>query len=338
LLVERGAVQFESLIPPSVAAADLDEQKVAAYAQLLGMPAGDDPLQALARRGCLRPLDKRASAGEPECDGLRPTYAALLLFGRQPERWLPSAGILMARFTGGSLADQFIKQEIHGPLPDQLRLAEAFLRDHLPSVVRMQGLEHQETPIYPLEALRELLVNAVAHRDYNVQGDSIHVNIFSDRIEIDSPGGLPGPMTLENLLDARFSRNPVILQVLADMGFVERLGYGLNRVMEVTRRQHLRPPRFEEIAGSFRVTLYAPEPTDFEALDLSDVRGAPLNPRQQQAIFYLRQNRRITNREYQELCPDVHSETLRRDLSDLVERGQLIKVGDKRSTYYILKK
>ena len=88
-------------------------------------------------------------------------------------------------------------------MPDQLRLAEAFLNDHMPRIVRMQGLEHVENMIYPVEALRELLVNAVAHRDYNVQGDSIHVNIFSDRIEIHSPGALPGPMTLDNLLEAR---------------------------------------------------------------------------------------------------------------------------------------
>jgi len=338
LLVERGAVQFERLVPPGVSTADLDAPKVAAYAQALGLSPADDPLQALVRRGCLRPPDARTVLDTVDRDRLHPTYAALLLFGCQPERWLPSAGILMARFTGNSLADQFIKQDIHGPLPDQLRMAEAFLRDHLPTMVYMQGLEHVETPIYPLEALRELLVNAVAHRDYNLQGDSIHVNIFSDRIEIHSPGGLPGPMPLDNLLEARFSRNPVILQVLADMGFVERLGYGLNRVMEVTRKLRLRPPRFEEIAGSFRATLYAPDETRFASMDLSDLQGVSLNPRQQQAIFYLRQNRRITNREYQELCPDVHSETLRRDLSDLVERGLLIKIGDKRATYYILKK
>ena len=207
--------------------------------------------------------------------------------------------------------------------------------------MRIHGLEHSESPIYPFDALRELLVNAVAHRDYNVQGDLIHVHIFADRIEFHSPGGLAGPMTLDNLLEARFSRNPVILQVLADMGFVERLGYGLNRVMEIIRMNRLRPPRFEETAGTFRVTLYAPDetrPAPAIPVDAGAYRSMALNSRQLQAMHYLSLHRRITNREYQELCPGVHTETLRRDLSDLVDRGLLIKVGDKRATYYVMKR
>ena len=96
----------------------------------------------------------------------------------------------------------------------------------------------------------------MAHRDYNVQGDSIHLNIFTDRLEVQSPGGLPGPVTLDNLLVARFSRNAVIVQVLSDLGYVERLGYGLDRVMSVMRGNNLRPPRFEEVAGCFKATLF----------------------------------------------------------------------------------
>jgi ATP-dependent DNA helicase RecG len=116
-------------------------------------------------------------------------------------------------------------------------------------------LAHEDTPNTRWK-LCELLVNAVAHRDYNVQGDNIHLHIFADRLEIQSPGKLPGPVTLENLLEARFSRNAVIAQVLSDLGFVERLGYGLDRVVAVLRQQGMRPPRFEEIAGTFRVTLF----------------------------------------------------------------------------------
>jgi ATP-dependent DNA helicase RecG len=165
--------------------------------------------------------------------------------------------------------------------------------------------------------------------------------MFADHLEVHSPGGLPGPMNLDNLLEARFSRNAVIMQVLADMGFVERLGYGLNRVMEVVRQNNLRLPQFEELAGSFRVTLYAAEADDLRngALEaLQAFQKLELNPRQELALNYLMHHRRITNREYQDLCPEVHSETLRRDLVDLVERNILVKIGDKRATYYVLKK
>jgi ATP-dependent DNA helicase RecG len=283
--------------------------------------------QTLLARGCL------AKTGQE----FQPTYAALLLFGKHPQRWLPNASILAARFPGISFSDEFLRQDIPGTLPQQLHQAEAFLQSNLHSVVRMVGLTHQDTPEYPFSAVRELLVNAVAHRDYNQQGDNIHLYLYSDRLEVHSPGELPGPVTLQNLLRARFSRNPVIVQVLSDLGFVERLGYGLNRVVTAMRQNGLPAPQFEEIGGTFQVTLFG-QPFQPQPLpDLSSFRDLDLNPRQMQALDYLAQNRRITNSDYQELCPEVHPETLRRDFADMVKRGVLIRMGSKRATYYILR-
>ncbi len=338
LLLERGVIQFESQVPPYATLDDLDDQKVAAYLQALNLPGNEPAEEILLRRGCLRPAGNTPTA-DSQGQFLRPTYAGLLLFGRQPQRWLPNATLLAARFSGASLADRFLKQDITGTLPDQIRLAEIFVRENLPSQVRLDGLVHTEKSEYPLEAIRELLVNAVAHRDYNLQGDNIHLNIFVNRLEIHSPGGLPGPVNLQNLLEARFSRNAVIVQVLSDMGFVERLGYGLNRVVEILRQESLRPPQFEDADGTFRVTLFAPaadRPQLPELQCLKDV--GDLNPRQMSALNFLASRKRITSRDYQELCPDVHAETLRRDLVDLVERNLLIKIGDKRATYYVLKR
>lgn len=342
LLLERGVVQFELQTPPNASLDDLDPQKVTGYVKALNLPGDATPEATLLRRGCLRPEGGSISVeAPPASSSLRPTYAGLLLFGKHPQQWLSNATILAARFSGTTLADRFIKQDIAGTLPEQLLQAEAFVRENVRSVVRLVGLTHEETREYPLEAVRELLVNAVAHREYNVQGDNIHLNLFADRIEVHSPGGLPGPVTLENLLEARFSRNAVIVQVLSDLGFVERLGYGLNRVVEVMQREGMSAPKFEETAGTFRVTLYAAAHEQFELSSLQALEAyqeLELNPRQQQALIYLLRNRRLTNRDYQQLCPEVHSETLRRDLVDLVRRDILIKVGDKRATYYILKK
>lgn len=341
LLLERGVVQFESQVPPGATLEDLDADKVGEYVAALGL-SGNAPEEVLLRRGCvIKTADdsRRVNGSSPSTPVLRPTYAALLLFGKAPQQWLPGATLLAARFPGAALSDQFIKQEMRGTLPEQLRQAETFVRDQLRSVVRLVGLAHQEMPEYPFEAVRELLVNAVAHRDYNTQGDGVHLHIFADRLEVHSPGGLPGPVTLENLLEARFSRNAVIVQVLADLGFVERLGYGLDRVMTVMKQANLRPPRFEETAGTFRVTLFGPPPSSESTSlpDLSAYRRLNLNARQQMALNYIALHQRITNSEYQELCPEVHPETLRRDLADLVARNVLIKVGDRRATYYILK-
>ena len=339
LLVERGVMQLESRIIPDVTLDDLDRQQIDAYQERVmtaGLLPGDLSWEELLlRRGCLKRVD----------GALQVTYAALLLFGRYPQQWLPNATILAGKFPGLTLADVYIKQEITGTLPDQLRQAEAFVHSNLKSVVRLAGLTHQEVPEYPIDAIRELLVNAVAHRDYNLQGDNIHLFIFADRLEVQSPGGLPGPVTLHNLLDIRFARNAVITQVLSDLGFVERLGYGLDRVIASLKNARLPAPQFEEIAGSFRVSLqnnmqelHNPLSSGYQSVvDLSLYQNLNLNPRQQAALSYLARYPRITNHQFQALCPDVHAETLRRDLVDLISQGILLKIGDKRATYYILK-
>ena len=339
LLVERGAVQFEARAPQDATLDDLDPQQVQAYLdkviQAGLLPGSLTADELLFRRGCLKRVDGM----------YQPTYAGLMLFGRYPQQWLPNATILAGRFPGYNLADTYLKQDITGTLPEQLRQAEAFVQSNLKSSVRMVGLTHREAPEYPLDAVRELLVNAVAHRDYNQQGDNIHLFIFANRLEVQSPGGLPGPVTLHNLLEARFARNVIITQVLSDLGFVERLGYGLDRVFESMKSMKLPPPRFEEVAGSFRVTLEnthndvpGDQGTGYQyEVDLSLYQRQNLHPRQQAALEYLSRYQRITSHQYQELCPDVHAETLRRDLVDLVSQGILIKVGDKRATYYILK-
>jgi len=329
LLLERGEVSFESTIPDGAALSDLDERKVEDYLRHLPGLADETPQEVLVGRGCLRPQGK----------GLRPTAAGLLLFGKKPQRWAPGADILAARFSGREMSDEFVREGIAGALPDQLRLATGFLAENIRKVARLSGLAREEQPEFPLEAVREVVVNAVAHRDYSIRGDNIRVLLFSDRLEMFSPGKLPGPVTVANIADERFSRNAAIVQVLADMGFIERLGYGVDRILALMRRAGLRRPHFEETAGGFRVTLYGPGEAVAarHAIDPARWKGLELHLRQEQALNYLLGHGRITNREYQDLCPDVHAETIRRDLADLVSKGVLLKIGDKRATYYILK-
>jgi ATP-dependent DNA helicase RecG len=112
-------------------------------------------------------------------------------------------------------------------------------------------------------------------------------------------------------------------------------------VVAVLKQNVLRPPGVEEIAGTFRVTLFNGLDRQYNPENSSDIafyRKLGLNPRQIMALVFLAKNLRINNHDYQQLCPDVHMETLRRDFADLVSRGLLIKVGDKRATYYIMKK
>jgi ATP-dependent DNA helicase RecG len=290
--------------------------------------------KVLLKRGCLIQEGKH----------LRPTTAGILLFGKDPQRYIPGAEIIAVRFAGTTMSDSFTRQDITGTLPDQIRRAETFLIDHLRREVQLRHtMERMESFEYPLEAARELVVNAVAHRNYSINGDNIRLFIFSDHMDVISPGGLPGPVTIANIKDERFSRNPAIVQVLSDMGFIERLGYGVDRVIELMRQQRMHAPEFEERAGGFRVSLYNAvreiEDGWIEGGEFNgEYRGTSINPRQEAALIHLHTegNTRITNSDLQALCPDVHPETIRRDLADLVLKNILRRVGQKRGSYYTL--
>jgi len=338
LIMRRSDTSFETEVARGASLGDIDWNKAKLYvAALSGM--GDITVErALLKRGCLVEVE----------GALRPTNAGMLLFGKEPQRYVRGADITAARFAGTTMSDRFSRQDILGTLPDQIKRAEMFLIDHLRKGVQLgQTMARDEQFEYPLEAARELVVNAVAHRDYAISGDGIRLFLFSDRMEVSSPGGLPGPVTIDNIKDERFSRNPVIVQVLSDMGFIERLGYGVDRVIDLMRLKQLRAPKFEERAGSFCVALYneteAARPAIHPAAPMLSFKGIyqgmEINPRQEVALIYLhdtKNNARITNSDLQTLCPDVHPETIRRDLADLVTKNILRKMGQKRGSYYVL--
>ncbi|NWF70409.1 MAG: putative DNA binding domain-containing protein [Chloroflexi bacterium] len=334
LMMERGELSFETEALQGGSIEDIDWDKAEAYAAGLRGMRETDARQVLLKRGCL--IQERGK--------LRPTHAGILLFGKDPQRFLPGAEIIAVRFAGEEMSDTFTRQDIVGTLPEQIRRAETFLVDNLRKDVQLGAkMERREYFEYPLEAARELIVNAVAHRNYSISGDSIRTLIFGNRMEVHSPGGLPGPVTIANIKDERFSRNPAIVQVLADLGFIERLGYGVDRVIELMRQQQLRAPEFQERAGGFKVVLYNQPGDDDDsekgAPEISgQYRGVAVNPRQEAALVYLQTegNARITNGDLQALCPDVHPETIRRDLADLVTKNILRKMGEKRGSYYVL--
>jgi ATP-dependent DNA helicase RecG len=332
LLRERGEANFEALPAPGATLDDLEDALVQKYAAMFlndPLPNKKDAiLDLLHRRGCL----------VKEGGSFRPTISGYLLFGREPQRALPSAEILLARYAGKQMTDEFLRETVRGPLTEEVRRAEAFVVANMRKGARIDGLQRVDRSEYPIPAVREAIVNAVAHRDYAIRGDEIRVLMFSDRIEVYSPGRLPGHVTVDNIVEERFSRNEVIAQVLADMGFIERLGYGIDRMIRLMREWGLPAPRFAETTNGFKVTLLGPgEKLGSEEIDRSKWQHLDLNERQQAALEFLVKNLRIANRDYRELFPDVSEETIRRDLADLVEQGILLKMGDKKGTYYIFK-
>jgi ATP-dependent DNA helicase RecG len=268
----------------------------------------------------------------------RPTVSGVLLFTEFPQQWLPQAGIVFAKFVGktprgeNGLAGYTRREELTGPLPRLIEASWNLIWSEMAVGAVVKGLEREDQMEYPQFAVREAIVNAVCHRDYRLRGRRIEIRMYSDRLEVISPGGLPGFITVENIVDEHFSRNPRIVNGLFQWGYIEELGLGIDRMMEVMEQAGHHKPTFDARPYSFSVSLF----NSRERQQIPDwVRNT--NHRQSRALQYIREHGSITNREYRSLCQGVSAETLRLDLADMVERGILLKVGSKKGTYYILK-
>jgi ATP-dependent DNA helicase RecG len=344
LLLERGETSWERLTPEGATLADLDPAKMSAYVQRAGAAAESDPFGFLFRRGALVRRGQRSGVRDQEeqnpTTDYVPTNAGLLLFARDADRWFPQCEVTLVRYRGREMSDEFLREDIRDTLVETVRRAEIWLSENMRRGSRMVGFERQDWAQFPLGAVRETLVNAVAHRDYAVRGESIRVALYGDRLECYSPGRLPGHVTVQNIVEERFSRNETLVQVLADFGLIERLGYGIDRMLRQMADAELPPPEFRETAAGFLVTLrghIGDDKMDVGGVDTGEWRRMGLNERQIAALLHVVEHRRITNRDLQDMAPDVSQESIRRDLSDLVERGLLLRVGEKRGTYYILK-
>ena len=301
----------------------------------------DEYMRLRAERGH-RPVtetlqDHLVDIGAMTEDGT-PTVAGMLLFGKHPQTFLPQSGLIFVKFLGreargrDGLAGYGRRVEIEGPAARIIERAWNVTMEEMQVEAVVNGLRREEVTEYPRFAVREALVNAVCHRDYRLSGRRVEIRMYEDRLEVISPGGLPGYITLDNIVEEHFSRNPRLVAGLFQWGYIEELGLGIDRMIEEMLQHGHSAPNFDAKPYSFTVRLH-------NTLERTPVRSWPsnMNERQLRAMNFIEQQGRITNRDYRQLCPEVNPETLRLDLVDLVDKGLLLKIGDKKGTYYILK-
>lgn len=193
-------------------------------------------------------------------------------------------------------------------------------------------IARERVPQYPDFVVRELITNAVAHRDYSIRGSRILIKMFKDRIEFDSPGGFGGNVNEKNILYEQYSRNPTVVNAFSKIRYIEEMGEGWNRILENVKKYPLKFGRMPEVKGNSRVvvTLFSPE------LEEAPVAEAQLNERQKKALAYLAAHEKITRKEYTKLCACTEV-TAKRDLSDLLAKGIIVRVGARgRWVYYRL--
>jgi len=262
---------------------------------------------------------------------LRLTLAALLLFAKDPGRWHPRCGIELIRWQGTKrgTGDQLnITKRIRIEAIPLVRLVqEAFhtIQQQIPERQRLVGQLFEERLVYPPFVWQEAIVNAIAHRDYNLEGIGIEVHLFDDRMEVWSPGELMEPVTLERLRRrerVHTSRNPRIVRVLTSFGYMRELGEGIPRMFDVMEQEGLRPPEFRLEGGQFVVTLcgtplYRPETIHW----LKRFENQQLTHRQIRLLAYAyERGGQFTSRAYQKLVgTDLYNAS--RDIRDLIRKG-----------------
>ena len=262
------------------------------------------------------------------------TNGGILLFGQDPERLIPQNQITIVRYPGKESGDNYLDiKDLYGNLFDLIDAADEYIRTHIQIVSTLipGQIAREEIPQYPFFAIRELVVNAVAHRDYSLGGGRIIIKMFKDRIEFYSPGGFPDGVTEENLMERQYSRNPMIVRILNSIKYIEAIGDGVRRVMDSVKKHPLKPqlPLFREVGGSVKVTLFSADMDELSTLDLE------LDEKEHRIVQSLREKGRIVSSDVTGMF-DVSRDTANRYLNHLISLGIVKREGIGRGVRYRL--
>lgn len=256
--------------------------------------------------------------------------SAVLLFGKNPCRFFINAFVKIGRF--GKSDDELIFQEVIESNIFELadKTLEILDRKFFISPISYEGLHRIEHWEYPYKAVREAIINAIAHRDYF--GSPIQISIYDNKMIVWNEGKLPEGLTIEDLKRKHSSRpnNPVIAGVLFKGGLIEAWGRGTINIINECQKANLPEPMFQSEFGGISVTLFKDKYTEKHLLSIG------LNQRQIKAVLYTKENEHITNSIYQEIC-ETSERTASRDLENLTEQKIFEKYGEKKGTKYKLK-
>jgi ATP-dependent DNA helicase RecG len=323
-LLKKSGKTWDDVIEPRAKFEDIDEKSVATF------------LKAAENAGRLPENDGLAL---PELfEKLRLTEngqlkrAAIILFGKDPGKFYPNTFVKIGRF-GKDEADIKFQESEEGNL---VVLLQAVLNQlnhkFLTRPIEFEGMHRIEKGEYPVPAIREMLLNALVHRNY--MGAPIQIRVYEDKISVWNEGSLPEGLTFAALKRSHSSRprNPIIADVTFKGGYIDAWGRGTIKIIETCKQADLPEPEMKEQDGGFIVTLFKDNLTEEQLVKLG------LNDRQLKSIAFVKEKGKISNTDYQELF-GVSKPTATRDLTELVEKYELFeRLGQTGAgTVYVLK-
>lgn len=342
MLYQRGGKHYENYPLSNASLDDIDWQQVDNYlkkriekrASLI--PDNIDRVELLRKLEVLAPGDV-------------PTVAGILFFGKEPQKFFPAHVIKAARFKDTSTTAFLDHEIISGTIPDMIDRAFLFVERNTRHGARIEGLLRVEEDEYPAEAVREILANACIHRDFVITDSSIRCQIFTNRIEVDSPGGLLPGVTVSSIMTTSRLRNRKLAELLYHIGYIEAQGTGIRRVVNLMQKAGLETPKFMDQSYSLFVTLPGPEYSqaieqqisssnpNLSSLPFSEKELEGLNLRQRQFLVMLANSGRLNRQDYQNTFK-VSERTAKSDIKVLRDRNLVEMTGGSKNTSYILAK
>jgi len=264
------------------------------------------------------------------------TNAGLLLFGKAPQNFFMNSYIALARYKDREVdVERIDYKEFNGNLFKQIDDCDRYIKEHISVMSRLHPyqVQREDIPEYGLFSIRELITNALCHRDYKNQHTKVIMKIFDGKIEFYNPGGLPQDITPQNITEKQFSRNPVIAKILEKVQYIEELGEGWDKIIREHRNHPLKPrlPQIKSDKYTTTVTLFSVK-DKFETKKV----GIELNGRQKYAIEKVKSQGFVRSIEMQKKF-NVTRDTANRDLNFLIKLNLIKREGIGKKVRYIQK-
>ncbi|GHV52044.1 transcriptional regulator [Synergistales bacterium] len=290
-------------------------------------------------------LDRSAILKNLNCVGLaggKPYFSnagALFFRINDEDVMFRHAGIVCALYKGTDKAYILDAKELNEDIVSNVDNAMMFLKKHLRVSYKIETLQRENILELPEDALREAVVNSVCHRDYFEKGARVMVEIYDDRVDIVSPGGVCKGITRKNFGTISITRNSVIASMLYRIGYIEQMGTGIMRMKNAAREAKVAEPAFE-LSDFFKVTFKRNEAQSTAAIACqsiaSDWQAIKTSDRKRAILSYIEEHSQTTSAEAADLL-GLSKGRVRAIIQEMVGDGTIEKVGNNRYAYYVLK-
>ena len=319
-LLKRAGQTWDDVIESRASFADIDEKTIRIFLRKTEEAGRLPDSDGLSTPELLEKL-RLAENGQLK-------RAAVVLFGKDPGRFYPNTFVKIGKFADDGFTIRFQETEEGNIIQVLDKVLRTLNHKFLIRNISFEGMSRVEALEYPIAALREMLLNALIHRNY--MGAPTQLRVYDTKLTLWNHGTLPEGITLDKLtqLHSSFPRNPVLAEACFRGGFIDSWGSGIMKIVDSCKMAGLPPPVIEEDCGGLIVKLFK------DRLSEEELQKLGLNERQIKAVLYVKKKGKITSGEYQEINK-VSKRTATNELMELVEKQKMFKqLGASVGTFY----